>query len=266
MKHESHIINFVLEVSKVLSVNSIYNAKLVYNGGRPLATIYKSGEAKRTEEYIKEQVRALDVSKNFPWVNKDTLFKLTIKVIFKHGFLSKDLDNVLKLLQDGIFRALEINDSHVMSIDADKYLLPSSGDEKIIVSLQEVDKINYTLNIARHSENIWFGSEEKIEFDPIPKRKKSGVNYYMEVTDKEEADTIVYLLTNSTTLTPNLYTDIIQDLDQTIISGIGFMYIGFNNKEHNDWADEIIYRTVNSNCNRVKAGYIEDKKELLNWF
>ena len=90
-------INFVMGARKILSVNALYNAKMTWVNGRQVATIYKTGEAKQPEAYIKEQVERLNVPINHPWVNKDTLFKMTIKVVFKSGFCQRDLDNVLCL-------------------------------------------------------------------------------------------------------------------------------------------------------------------------
>ena len=54
---------------KILSVNALYNAKMTWVNGRQVATIYKTGEAKQTEAYIREQVERLDVPVNYPWVN-----------------------------------------------------------------------------------------------------------------------------------------------------------------------------------------------------
>ena len=91
----SNRINFSLGAKKILSVNALYKAKISYIGGRQVASIYKAKEAKATEAYIKEQVELLDVEHNYPWVKKETLFKMTIKVIFKDGYLMRDLDNTL---------------------------------------------------------------------------------------------------------------------------------------------------------------------------
>ena len=49
-------INFVLGARKILSVNALYGAKMTWVNGRQVATIYKTGEAKQTEAYIKEQI------------------------------------------------------------------------------------------------------------------------------------------------------------------------------------------------------------------
>jgi hypothetical protein len=91
-------LNFILSARKILSVNALYNAKITYAAGRQVASIYKSKEAKMTEAYIREQVKSLGVEENYPWIKKDTLFKMYIKVIFKDGYLLRDLDNTLSSL------------------------------------------------------------------------------------------------------------------------------------------------------------------------
>ena len=90
-------INFVLGARKILSVNALYGAKMTWVNGRQVATIYKTGEAKQTEAYIKEQVERLNIPVNYPWVGKDTLFKMTLKVVFRSGIFLKDLDNTFYL-------------------------------------------------------------------------------------------------------------------------------------------------------------------------
>lgn len=87
-------LQFVLSAKKIISVNALYGAKLTYSGTRPVATLYKKSEAKKMENYIKEQVKALDIPKNHPWVNKDTKFKFTFTVIFKNGYFMRDLKNI----------------------------------------------------------------------------------------------------------------------------------------------------------------------------
>ena len=189
-------INFALGAKKILSVNSLYKAGIYYAGGREVAKIYKSKEAKMTESYIKEQVELLNVPVNFPWVNKDTLFRMTIKVIFKTGFLLRDLDNTLKLVQDGIFRALDINDSHVVSIIADKVLLPNIGEEKILVCLEECDKTGVRFDYIPRPQVIW--SEDIIlDLPKVPEKRLIHGKLYS--TDQiSRADTFLYLITPDT--------------------------------------------------------------------
>lgn len=91
MKKPNRVI-MMLSAKKIVSVNALYGAKLSYMGSRPIAQMYKKSDAKKMEEYIKEQVRLLDLPNNHTWINKKTLFKLNFTVIFKNGFLLRDLD------------------------------------------------------------------------------------------------------------------------------------------------------------------------------
>ena len=95
---EKNKLSFILGAKKIISVNALYKSRITYVGGRQVATIYKSREAKMTETYIREQVESLGIEKNYPWITKDTLFRMTIKVVFKTGIFMRDLDNTIKLL------------------------------------------------------------------------------------------------------------------------------------------------------------------------
>ena len=210
---------------KILSVNSLYGAKLVWAGGRQVATIYKTGEAKQTEAYIREQVERLNVPVNYPWVREETLFKMTIKVVFKSGFLSRDLDNCLKLVQDGIFRALDINDSHVVSIVADKVIFPGISEEKIYVCLEECDESGVRFDIIPHPSKIWSPDFNFLSLKELPeKRARKGKLY--KTGDQEKADTFLFLITpeNLTLFTP---TRIILRVIESVLGSSGFVFIGF---------------------------------------
>ena len=218
-------INFVLGARKILSVNALYGAKMTWVNGRQVATIYKTGEAKQTEAYIKEQIERLNVPVNYPWVNSDTLFKVTIKVVFKSGFLMRDLDNTLKLVQDGIFRGLDINDSHVVSIVADKVLFPDISEEKIYVCLEEVDGSGVRFDILPKVSKIWSTDFNFASLKELPKKGARKGKIY-KTADEERADTFVYLVTpgNLHLLTP---TRIILRCVEAVLGSKGFVYIGF---------------------------------------
>lgn len=202
-------LNFIIGAKKILSVNALYSSKIIYNAGRPISTIYKTGEAKKVEEYIKEQVRLLDVPKNYTWINKNTLFKLTLTVVFRNGLLMRDLDNTQKLVIDGIFRALGLNDSHIVEICANKCVCPDISEEKICVSLEEVSNLNkLKFNYIPSPEVIW--CEENLDYKELPKRKTKGTIY--RTSDKELANTLVYILDPIKGITYNTFGDIREDL------------------------------------------------------
>lgn len=202
-------LNFIIGAKKILSVNALYSSKIIYKTGRPISTIYKTGEAKKVEEYIKEQVRLLDVPKNYTWINKNTLFKLTLTVVFRNGLLMRDLDNTQKLVIDGIFRALGLNDSHIVEICANKCVCPDISEEKICVSLEEVSNLNkLKFNYIPSPEVVW--CVEELDYKELPKRKTKG-NIY-KTTDKERANTLVYILDPTKGITYNTFGNIREDL------------------------------------------------------
>ena len=261
-------INFVLGARKILSVNALYGAKMTWINGRQVASIYKTGEAKQTEAYIKEQIERLNVPVNYPWVNSDTLFKVTIKVVFKSGFLMRDLDNTLKLVQDGIFRGLDINDSHVVSIVADKVLFPDISEEKIYVCLEEVDGSGVRFDILPKVSKIWSTDFKFSSLKELPEKgARKGKVYKTE--DEERADTFVYLVTpgNLHLLTP---TRIILRCVEAVLGSKGFVYIAVVNLKDNPEIDEFkaLLMMYSKEYSGIRFRDFEDEPkedELLCW-
>lgn len=278
-------IQFILSASKILSVNSLYNAKIVSTGNnKSFATIYKSGAAKKTEAYIREQVKAL---KPLPeWINKNTKFDLIITVIFRSGLLKRDLDNTIKLIQDGIFRAIGVNDSHVMSIKAYKTLCPDIAEEKICIQLSEsvteprFDKLTEDIPVV---EKIFLGGTV---CDPwretlIKELDKKGFHYYNPVVEvwkpeeekiyKSECDCELYILTPKM---KGVYSiaEIISASYESAVGHYGSVLVGILGSKE-DWGEK--YESVNEVVNlvneissgspRVKASFINTPLEIINW-
>ena len=154
---QKNSIKFILGVKGTIpSINSIYKAKLVYNHGKPIPSLYKDSSAVKVVEHLIEQLKMINFKKDAPWIfNKDAIFDLHIQLIFKQSFFRRDTDNTIKLLQDTIFRYLGLNDSRVISIYATKSIFPNISEEKICVSLSE------------STSEIRF---DKLEELPIPER------------------------------------------------------------------------------------------------
>lgn len=213
-------INFILAARKILSVNSIYSAKLNYTPRGPVPSIYKTGEAKRVEQYIGDQIYAMDVPKNYPWFNKNLLFKMDILVIFKEGYLLRDLDNTIKLLQDSIARALGFNDSHIVEIHAHKKLFPGIGEEKILVSLSEVPGDDIRYDIIPRPWKVWcetniFGLKS------LPKRgAKKDALYWTSCIDS--ADTFIFDLRQ---FDPGRGFDVVMKSYEVMTMGKGFLLV-----------------------------------------
>jgi Holliday junction resolvase RusA-like endonuclease len=255
-------LNFIIGAKKILSVNALYSSKIIYKTGHPISTIYKTGEAKKVEEYIKEQVRLLDVPKNYTWINKNTLFKLTLTVVFRNGLLMRDLDNTQKLVIDGIFRALGLNDSHIVEICANKCICPEISEEKICVSLEEVSNLNkLRFNYIPLPEVVWC-EEDLLDYKDLPKRKTKG-NIY-KTADKESANTLVYILDPTKGISYNTFGDIREDL-MYVSREIKLAYIFIIGCE-SDWGIDVwkdirefenIVSEYSSNYSGINLNYIE---------
>lgn len=283
-------IQFVLSASKILSVNSLYNAKIVGNGKKSFATIYKSGEAKKTEAYIKDQVKAMGELPE--WIGKNTKFDMVITVIFRSGLLRRDLDNTIKLIQDGIFRALDINDSHVMSIKAYKTLCPDISEEKVCIQLSEAvgeprfDKLTEDLPCP---SRIFLGgtcAEDPWRETLMPELDKLGISYFnpvvpnwtpecieIENTEKEtKCDCELYILTPRM---KGVYSvaEMVSAAYESSVGHYGSVLVGVLGREE-DWGKEMwksleatigLINQISGSSPRVKASFIESPLDILGW-
>lgn len=258
----SNRINFVLGAKKIISVNALYKAKLTYTPRGQVATIYKSKEAKMTEAYIKEQVELLDVPRNYPWITPDTLFKMTIKVIFRSGIFMRDLDNTIKLIQDGIFRALGVNDSHVVSIIANKVLFPGVLEEKILVCLEEVDTTGVRYDILPKPHIIW---SEDIDLGlKLYPGKGARKSTFYQTDQEDEADTYVYLITPETFgyMVP---VKVMEKVTECILESKGFVFIGFLPGTEDLSEFKSLICEHQKEYSGIKMKDLSNKEEILEW-
>lgn len=224
----SHEINLVLGAKKILSVNSIYSATIIKQGGKQFASIYKSREAKNIENWIGEQIKLLDIAKNYPWVTKNTLFSYSINVIFKNGYLSRDLDNTLKLVQDGIFRALDVNDSHVVQIFAKKSYLPDISEEKICISLREfTNERELRIDYIPTPTMIWteWDKASELGLKEFGKKKMKGQVYL--VSDKSQADTKLIVI-DPEKINYNTLGEVYLEVMDNLSTSSGLVYIALD--------------------------------------
>lgn len=280
-----NLIQFVLSASKILSVNSLYNAKIIENGRKSFATIYKSGQAKKTEAYIKDQVLAMGELPS--WIGKNTKFDMVITVVFRSGILRRDLDNTIKLIQDGIFRALDINDSHVMSIKAYKTLCPNIPEEKICIQLSEsVEEPRFdrlTEDLPR-PERIYLGGTDEESWKEllIPKLSKMGIESFdsfkhpdlCEEEKEFKCDSELYILTPKMGK-EGLYqiAEIMLSACESSLGHYGSVFVGILGSEE-EWGKDtwksltLISNLINqlsSGSPRIKASFIDSSLDILNW-
>lgn len=185
---QKNSIQFILGTKGIIpSVNSIYKAKLIYKYGKPIPTIYKDSVATKVTEEINEQLRMIDFEEQAPWIfKKDAVFNLTIQFIFKQSFFKRDLDNLMKVVQDSIFRYFKINDSRVIELHTFKSILPSASEEKICVSLSEsTSEIRFDhLEDLPVPDRIFLGgtcANSTWRDELIPELDKLGYSYFNPV-------------------------------------------------------------------------------------
>lgn len=120
---------------------------------------------------------------------------------------------------------MDINDSHVVSIVADKVLFPDISEEKIYVCLEEISGDNIRFDLIPKPSKIWSSDFEFKTLKELPEKGARKGKIY-KTADEERADTFVYLITpgNLYLLTP---TRIILRCVEAVLGSKGFVYIGF---------------------------------------
>ena len=119
-------------------------------------------------------------------------------------------------------------------------------------------------------ERLWFweGCTEKPELPKIPKRRKKGEIYLEEVENKEQANTILYILTPETKLTPELFYRIAEDKNAILNSGQGFFYLGVMRLEDESGSLDFLKNEINSaheNYSGIVCKEIKNVAEVLEW-
>lgn len=272
---------FILSAKKIISVNALYGAKMMYRGSKPVATLYKKSEAKKMEEYIKEQVKALDIPNNYPWIGRDTRFKFTFTVIFKSGFYMRDLDNCCKNLIDGIFRALGYNDSHILEIQAKKTLCPEIDEEKILVQMSEYtgetrfDKITEP---TPHPGRIYLGGTGTWREEFIKELEGTDISWFNpenktpEEKNREKTemcDTELYILSPGYDTVLSIAESVIA-VHEAILGGYGCVVFGVLGTE-DEWGETWnsldatikLLNTLSAGSRRVIAKFINEPKEII---
>jgi Holliday junction resolvase RusA-like endonuclease len=97
---------------EIPSVNSIYLPRK--GGGK-----YLSPQASEFKNVLQRQLGVLspEVIENLKSI---PLYHLNIEYVMKKSYGRRDLDNLNKLVQDGIFQFLGVNDSRVVSLNIEK--------------------------------------------------------------------------------------------------------------------------------------------------
>ena len=271
-------LSFIISTdTKIVSINSLYSVKIAYIAGHPRPQMYKSASAQKFAREVIDQLRALHLGQEYiDWFKNTKSFSMTVNFVLKAGIKRRDVSNMDKLLIDTITRYIHddlgvdtFDDSLFSSVQFFKSELPKSKKEYCIVQIRESTD-NLRFDMVPIPETIWMWNKEQIlDIPEIPKRRKKGVRYFETKEEKNGANTFVYILSPEI-FSPEIYSDILQELDQIILGSTGFLCLGILGVE-TDWGENWAWiqtlktRFSGSECRRVKAEEIENKNDILKW-
>ena len=266
---------------KLVSVNSMYNAGTILRGGKTVAYIYKSAQAKRFEAVVDNQLRAIDFGPHMDWLKSTKQFTMTQQYILKSGATRRDCGNFEKLCTDTITRffvnelGLEnFDDSMFSDLHLYKSTIPGGENEYLLIKISP-SKFNMRYDIEPKPEliNIFGWDLDKITafLPPLPKRLLKKEKYQL-ASEYSKADTKVYILqpTPFTQLDPTLIPTIYKDILEAVYSNFGFVYVGIiGDKEEwqeTEWKQiEWLMREAKVDYKGVRVEVIEKQEDLLEW-
>ena len=150
-----------LDNLKLISVNALYRAGLIYKGGKPVPYIYKIADAKKFEGIVDEQLKAIDWTPYLDMLKETKYFKITNQYILKSGLSSRDVSNFTKLTDDTITRFIHgtlgissFDDSKFIEEHLYKSIMPGSDKEYLCVSLSPSD-FNYRFDIIDNKPSVF---------------------------------------------------------------------------------------------------------------
>ena len=273
-----------LEGSKFVSVNAMYAAKVIYVGGKTVASIYKTTEAKKVASQIRSQLFGVDFSEYLDWLRTTKQFELSLEFILKRKNTHFDVSNLIKLTEDAWVRFVaddlgieDYDDSMHVKVVAEKRIIPGADHEYAVLVLRE-SKANIRYDIEPKPEHIWiYGctQDEITAYLPqLPKRLKKKEHYLLGA-EKEQADTLIYFLqpTEFTPMSPTLISTIYKDIVEAVYSGFGFVYVGIIGEKSawQSWEWEQI-EWLKNEINEMKSHYknlrienIKTKEDILEW-
>ena len=270
-----------LEGSKFVSVNAMYAARVVYVGGKTVASIYKTTEAKKVASQIRSQLFGVDFSEYLDWLKETKQFELDLKFILKRKNTHFDVSNLIKLCEDAWVRFVAddlgiegYDDSMHIKVIAEKRIIPGADHEYAVLVLRESRaNIRYDIEPKPELINIFGWDLDKITafLPPLPKRLLKKEKYQL-AAEYDKADTKVYILqpTPFTQLDPTLIPTIYKDILEAVYSNFGFVYVGvIGDKEEwqeTEWKQiEWLMSEAKVDYKGVRVEIIEKQEDILEW-
>lgn len=277
-------LNFVLATdSKIVSINSLYGAKIGWIAGRPIPQLYRSASAMKFEREVREQLLALHLDQEWvQWFKETQNFSMTVNFILRSGASRRDVSNCDKALIDTITRFIkydlgceDFDDSLFADVHFYKSTIPNGAKEYCCVQIKESTH-NIRFDLIPKPETIWiWNNSVELNFPKIPKRRKKDTIYLEKVEDKETANTFLYILQpkNSESIGNELFYHLAQDNCSTLSSMAGFLYLGIVGGEE-EWGDkwkdiEFLRQNIQSSHEQYSGIQVRDlsgnEDEILGW-
>lgn len=126
----------MVKASEFISVNSMYG---INKTGQ---VVFASEGLTKLQNELKDQIALVDPKSKCPWIVSTQVYYIRFNYILSHGFWKRDLDNMLKAVQDIIFTSLGVNDSHV--IEHHNFKNYHKGDNEYLI---------FRIGISSHKYN-----------------------------------------------------------------------------------------------------------------
>lgn len=113
---------------RIPSVNSIYQVN------RKSGVLYRSPLATKIYQEIQSQITLSGICDFMPIFTKDRKwYKTTYQFVVRYGLDTRDLSNMLKLVEDAIHRKLGIDDHSVIELNCVKSLMTNNSRAEFII-------------------------------------------------------------------------------------------------------------------------------------
>lgn len=122
-------IKLLLQINdRIPSVNSIYQVN------RKSGVLYRAPLATKIYQEIQSQITLSGILDFMPtFIQGRQWFKTTYQFVVRYGFESRDLSNMLKLVEDAIHRKLGIDDHSVIELSCVKSILHLDSHTEFII-------------------------------------------------------------------------------------------------------------------------------------
>lgn len=148
LKCDKDAVKLLFQVDdRIPSVNAIYE----FN--RKTGARYKTRLANKVYQIIQSQITLSGICDFMPeFLQGHSYFKTKYNFILRYSFDSRDLSNMLKLVEDAIHRKLGIDDSKVVELVCAKSVLNNMSHAEFIVF--EISPSNFDMNYFENKSKL----------------------------------------------------------------------------------------------------------------